>query len=133
MAVVTDVMERQCSLYVATPHKATDPWVIDNVEPLIGIPTRTVCDLMPENLIGSALRGFLSGDDTPVIIADSPVDIERFCRAYMTDKDGGYLPNDRPLMRFEVHDVDAYPTKLKGAVQHNAWWDAMALRERLAA
>jgi hypothetical protein len=24
--------------------------------------------------------------------------------------------------------VDCYPTTLEGAVRHNAWWDAMALR-----
>jgi hypothetical protein len=28
--------------------------------------------------------------------------------------------------------VDAYPTTLDGAIQHNAWWDAMALRHLLA-
>lgn len=27
--------------------------------------------------------------------------------------------------------VDAYPTDLPDAVQHNAWWDAMALRKKL--
>jgi hypothetical protein len=34
-------------------------------------------------------------------------------------------------MTFEVHNVDCYPTALEGAVQHNAWWDAMALRAAL--
>lgn len=33
-------------------------------------------------------------------------------------------------MTLEVNNVDAYPTELEGAVQHNAWWDAMALRHR---
>ena len=36
-----------------------------------------------------------------------------------------------PHLSFEVHRVDAYPTALPGAVQHNAWWDAMALRHLL--
>lgn len=36
-----------------------------------------------------------------------------------------------PRMTFEVHNVDCYPTTMKGAVQHNAWWDAMALRHTL--
>lgn len=38
---------------------------------------------------------------------------------------------DYPTMTFEVHNVDCYPTTLPGAVQHNAWRDAMALREKL--
>lgn len=28
----------------------------------------------------------------------------------------------------EMLRVQAYPTRLEGAVEHNAWWDAMALR-----
>lgn len=36
-----------------------------------------------------------------------------------------------PHLTFEVIRVDAYPTTLEGAVQHNAWWDAMALRHLL--
>lgn len=38
---------------------------------------------------------------------------------------------DMPPLRFEVSNLDAYPTDLPGAVQHNAWWDAMALRHLL--
>ena len=66
------------------------------------------------------------------IIADSVVDIGRFCRALSTDADGGWRSVDYPVMRFEVHDVAAYPTVIPGAVQHNAWWDAMALSVKLA-
>jgi hypothetical protein len=39
--------------------------------------------------------------------------------------------NVRPSIKFEMHRVDAYPTTLPGAVQHNAYWDAMALRHKL--
>jgi hypothetical protein len=34
-------------------------------------------------------------------------------------------------LRFEIHRVEHYPTALVGAVEHNAWWDAMAPRDRL--
>jgi hypothetical protein len=37
-----------------------------------------------------------------------------------------------PRLSFEMFREDAYPTTLEGAVQHNAWWDAMALRELLS-
>jgi hypothetical protein len=29
------------------------------------------------------------------------------------------------------HNIDCYPTDLVGVVQHNAWWDAMMLRDKL--
>jgi hypothetical protein len=34
-------------------------------------------------------------------------------------------------LKFEILRVEPYPTDLQGAVEHNAWWDAMALRRRL--
>ncbi len=40
-------------------------------------------------------------------------------------------PEPFALAEFEMHRVDAYPTMLPGAVQHNAYWDAMALRHKL--
>lgn len=120
------------SCHWRTGVRAMDIWVIQNVEPLMDSHKASFNVLLSgPNSLGGELRDFLAGDDAPVIIADSPVDIERFCRAYMTDRNGDYFPNDRPKMRFEVHDVDAYPTTLEGAVQHNAWWDAMALRNVL--
>ena len=38
-----------------------------------------------------------------------------------------------PVLRFEVHRVDAYTTTIPNAVQPNAWWDAVALREKVLA
>lgn len=73
------------------------------------------------------------GDNCHTIIADSPVDIGRFCAALSTSEDGGWASADYPRMTFEVHNVDCYPTTLPGAVQHNAWWDAMALRHLVMA
>jgi hypothetical protein len=59
------------------------------------------------------------------------VDIGRFCAAISTAANGGWASADYPRITFEVHNVECYPTTLPGAVQHNAWWDAMALREYL--
>jgi len=89
---------------------------------------------VPPYEVGVHLAAFFSfmRDTSPVVIADSVVDIGRFCRALSTGMDGGWESVGYPLIRFEVHDVAAYPTTLPGAVQHNAWWDAMALREKFA-
>lgn len=121
------------SLHVRTTERATDPWVIANVEPLMGRDDADVSAEVPLNEVGIVIASFFSlvRATAIVIVADSAVDIGRFCRALSTGMDGGWQSVDYPLLRFEVHDVAAYPTTLPGAVQHNAWWDAMALREKL--
>jgi hypothetical protein len=120
------------SLYVRTAARAHEPWVIVNVEPLMGEHHAGSFGMhVPSAGVGEWLRNFIGGDAHPVIIADSPVDIGRFCRAISTGEDGGWASADYPTMTFEVHNVDCYPTTLPGAVQHNAWWDAMALRHLL--
>ena len=108
-----------------------DPWVRGNVVPLMDshkAPQSVTADIFE---VGSLLRAYIGDCERPVIIADSPVDIGRFCAAISTGDDGGWSSADYPQMTFEVHNVDCYPTDLPGAVQHNAWWDAMALRHKL--
>jgi hypothetical protein len=117
------------SVYSRTTNKAEDPWVQENV---IGVmyEAPTPCVMMPEDMVGGSLRFLIGGDHKPVIVADSVVDIARFCKAVSTSNDGSWHSVDGNIC-FEVHDVAAYPTTLEGAIQHNAWWDAMALREKL--
>lgn len=128
------VAEGGPSLYVTIDEVAFDPWVRENV--FIDMNDYSLVDLValdiPEREAGSWIRRFLAADQHPIIIADSPVDIGHFCCAISTAEHGGWASCDYPLMTFEVHNVDCYPTTLEGAVQHNAWWDAMALREKLA-
>jgi len=120
------------SLYVRTDNVAFDPWVRENVVPHLGAHHADMGRVFtPENEVGAELRSFIGGDEHPVIVADSPVDIGRFCQAISTGDGGGWASVDYPRMTFKVHNVDCYPTPLKGAVQHNAWWDAMALRHKL--
>jgi hypothetical protein len=122
------------SIHLRTTDRASDPWVMQNVEPLMDQHDADMdASNVRPNLIGSLLRRFIADDEAPVIIADSPVDIGRFCRALTTHEDGGWASADYARMTFEVHNVDCYPTTLPGAVQHNAWWDAMALRHLLMA
>lgn len=125
------VAEGGRSIHIEADVKATDPWVIANVVPLMDRHDATDCTRVPLNSVGGYIRWFLEGCERPVIIADSPVDIGRFCRALSTGDDGGWASAEFTQMTFEVHNVDCYPTDLPGAVQHNAWWDAMALRARL--
>lgn len=71
----------------------------------------------------------MAGDPGPVVISDWPDDIRYFCELLIT---GPGQMIALPGVRFEVRRVDAYPTTLEGAVQHNALWDACALQAALA-
>jgi len=119
------------SIMIVTGHWPLDPWVRGNVLPVLHSDKAATTQFCRPNSVGRHIRDFIGTDTHPVIIADSPVDIGRFCTALSGD-DGGWASVDFPLMTFEVHNVDCYPTSLPGAVRHNAWWDAMALRHKLA-
>ena len=104
-----------------------DEWVKKNViplkilRPLTALPT-ALGELRPN------LEEFLSPFDSVHIIADWPEDVSQFCNAMLTG------PGRRiytPPITFEISRVDAYPTELEGAIQHNALWDARALRHIL--
>ena len=126
------VPERGSGLHITVidAPPPNDPWVAENVLPILN--SHAACNAagVPLLDVGEMLRGVI-GDIPTTIIADSPVDIGRFCEAISTNADGSWRSFGAPLIRFEVHNVDCYPTDLPGAVQHNAWWDAMALRHKL--
>jgi hypothetical protein len=74
------------------------------------------------------IANFIGLDLNPVIFADWPDDIRYFCELIITGP--GTMVNISNLT-FRVVRCDAYPTDLNGAIQHNAYWDAMALRHVL--
>ena len=108
-----------------------DPWVAQNVLPILDSHHADYSWHVRPNEVGTPLRGFIGDCQNPTIIADSPVDISRFCRSISTGEDGGWHSTGYAGMTFVVCNVDCYPTTLVGAVQHNAWWDAMALRDAI--
>lgn len=126
------VREDGVSLNIKTTEVARDPWVIENVVPLLDRQAAHWSEIADVNAVGTILRTFMCDVNHPVIIADSPVDIGRFCAAISTGADGGWTSTRFEAMTFEVHNVDCYPTDLPGAIQHNAWWDALALRHKLS-
>ena len=102
-----------------------DHWVKENVLPILrceGAQPTQAHDL------SGGLERFLAKaaqHTNAHIIVDWPDDVAYFCRAMITG--AGQRINTPPLT-FEVVRWDAYPTDLPGAVQHNALWDARALR-----
>lgn len=130
------VREDRHSLSFAVRDFAVDPWVDENVIPHLWKANVSTRLCTPEEGAAS-VADFLRRDPEPVIVADWLADISHLCQLltvrslYWSDPVGDL--NAMPPMRFEVSNVDAYPTTLPGAVQHNAWWDAMALRHLLMA
>jgi hypothetical protein len=123
------------------------PWVAEHVAPLLHSHSAQVEDhpqldknhlfvtTLSKNLAGitEALENFLVGKNPPArpvrIHTDWPDDVKYFSELLLTGP--GTMINI-PSVEFKVNRVDSYPTSLvKGAVQHNAWWDAFVLYEHL--
>jgi hypothetical protein len=118
------------SLYII--YNMDDPldlWVKENVIPILLQENATTRVFATNRQIGAdAIAEFLRGDSNPHIIVDWPDDVKYFCQAIIT---GPGKMASIPRVTFSIIRVNSYPTDLPGAVQHNAWWDAMVLRHHL--
>lgn len=121
------VSEAGPSLYLVFEgyEDASDPWVIENVLPIISLP---IMKYVNRRDAQRELTQFLCGDQLPIVVTDWPDDVAYLASLMLT---GPGTMIDIPRVTFEVHRVDAYPTTLAGAVRHNAWWDAKALCAKL--
>lgn len=126
------VREDDYSIHIQTEAVPKDPWVIENVMPIMNCHWANRAFAHQQvNQVGKHLLGFIGSDEFPIIHADSAVDIMRFTQAITTNADGSWRPLGIKRIAFMVHDIDCYPTMLDNAVRHNAWWDAQALRRKL--
>lgn len=115
------------SIYLVVECAEPGPWVAVNVIPVLDAGGKPL-HIDPAEF-GPRIATFLHGDPDPVVISDWPDDIRYFCHVLITGP-GQMVAIAR--LQFALLRVDAYPTALPGAVQHNAWWDAMALRHLFA-
>lgn len=132
LALVREDRKSIYLVYALPALRKLDSWVRANIIPILrSIPTPLPggmsYDVDPASGVWR-ISEFLKGDPDPIIVTDWPDDIAYFCRAIIT-KPGEMAAI--PQLKFEMHRVDAYPTRLADAVQHNAWWDAHALRQKL--
>lgn len=127
------VGEDMRSIHIRVQHDEPiqNEWVSGNVIPIINCHEARMSQYVPVDEVGPSIRHFLLGDDYPHIIADSPVDIFRFCKAISTGANGEWESCRYERMDFTVFNIDAYPCRLAGAVRHNAWWDALALKTKI--
>jgi hypothetical protein len=128
LGLVREDRESLYLVYVRNCAAIKEQWVKTNVEPILwSVPSPMpgmAYKIMDNNSGAHAIGGFLHGDDSPTIVADWPDDIAYFCKALIT---GPGMMIKTPDLKFEVRHVEAYPTDLPGAIQHNAYWDAKAL------
>jgi hypothetical protein len=120
------VSEKGSELYFYLEEsEARDPWVRQNVVPVMLIEPIQVLDRPGA---GRAIAELMDGDDDPEVIADYPTDFQHFCDCLVIG------PNQLASiwnLRMRLERGQSYPTDLPGAVQHNALWDARALKHRL--
>lgn len=114
MALVGDVQA-----YITTPHKATDLWVIENVEPHLDVRPAHI-PFYNTRTVGAVLRDLVPSG--AVIIADSPVDIYRFCREFSTSGNE-WVNTGHAELNFKVLNID-YPHV---GIKHHAYWDAYSM------
>lgn len=130
--------EADLALYlrVPAPIAPLDPWVAENVWPLIdACPLEhRLCAMAPVEEWAHRIAAYLTNDGDgrgiPYIIADWPDDIRYFCEAIVT------APGEMaaiPRLQFDVVRVDPYEagTASDMAVRHNAYWDALVLRDHV--
>lgn len=116
-------------------HTVENEWVKEHVLPvLLDVPPGThVTDLNAQNLSWSSwLESVMIAisDEDPlysefVLHVDFPTDVEYISK--LLHLGGGQRIGQMRDFTFKIDYVDAYPTQLKGAVQHNAAWDSLAI------
>lgn len=119
-------------LYIITDYKdIQDPWVVENVMPILNSHEASKTHRTNQYGAGAYLRDFLIGDDEPEVISDSTADIAYFVNLYGTTTDGEYSRLGKKRITFRVENVRPYPSSNTKLVRHNAWCDAMALKQKL--
>jgi len=124
-------------------HVVTDAWVKEHVCPIMldypadivpNVITPVIEPVSNCMLFGSFAQFlhysiFMGQTDPVTFVADWPDDIKYLCQAIMTGP--GKMIDTARSIHFQVQRVDSYPTDLANVVQHNALWDAIALRYAL--
>lgn len=116
MAIVD---EAGASVYFALQCDNPEPWVAENVVPVLGIAPTT------RRAAQASMRMFLHRFARATIVANWPDDIKHFC-AFMVDGPAECLAV--PPLTFELR-MDLGATADRSSVPHNALQDAIALRE----
>lgn len=108
------------AFYEALPCERPTAFVAEHVLPVLGT------DPIPRAALGKRLAAYLSNDPDPLLVADWPEDIAHAAMALIVSP-GHRHAIDR--IRFELCDVLGFDSAALSKVPHNAYHDAVALRD----
>ena len=102
-------------------------WVAEHVLPFLSLP-EALPTVLPLVRFGRAIQAFLASDPAPTVVADWPEDLVHLMQCLIIAP--GQMVKI-PDLSLRLMQVSAYPSEITHAVQHNALWDARALRHAL--
>jgi hypothetical protein len=113
-------------------EEGIDPWIEQNILPIIySLPDDAKFVEAPAHQWGQLLGEFIyRGDGPPHIFVDWPSDAMDFAKLLMVGPGVAVSMENQTIITILRH-IDVYPTSVEGAVQHNALWDALAIRQLL--
>ncbi|HEX9136128.1 MAG TPA: hypothetical protein VF905_04175, partial [Nitrospirota bacterium] len=135
------IVSREGKVYYAfdsrEAEKTKNEWIRQNVNTvLLDLPPGTICwDLAAKNETFQNFLQFVVGHectkgwDDLIIHVDFPTDVGYMAPLFHLGM--GTRIGAMKKLQFHVDYVDAYPTTLKDAKQHNAAWDAVAIWHHL--
>lgn len=133
------VRNRQDSLYLVNPDLFggrdggslidMGTWVEQNVYPhLLSVPPDVEIRQDPYEAWGDIISRYIYREDNlPQIIADWPVDLQYLMELLIVGP-GEAVPMQHQTHFTIIRHIDVYPTEVEGAIEHNAWWDALAIK-----
>lgn len=99
-------------------------WVAEHVLPFLSLSDARPT-VVPLAKFGRAIQSFLASDPAPTVVADWPEDLMHLMQCLIIAP--GQMVKIPDLTLRLLH-ASAYPSEITDAVQHNALWDARALR-----
>lgn len=106
--------------YEAVDCASPTPWVSANVLPVLRTKPKPLAE------VARLFSAYLASDAEPVLVADWPEDIA-LAAALLTNRRGGRLLES--AVRFELLQADDFAAESRSEVPHNAYYDALALRD----
>lgn len=117
-------LEGAAPFYEALACAKPTPWVAEHVLPVL----RT--EPIPRALMASRFAAYLGNDEDPTLVADWPEDIAQ-AAMLMVVAPGRRVALDR--ITFRMADSIGFDAAALSAVPHNAYHDALALRDYMIA
>jgi hypothetical protein len=123
------IPEKGRGLYFIFPHENPTPWVEQNVIPFLYlVPTTHETLVIERTDAARIIAQYLRDRKDVVIVADWPEDLANFLRILLVAP--GKVVNLGQDLKLELVAGKLPELVVENAVEHNAYWDAITLREK---